>query len=117
VAIDVDLQAGSLPDDVDEAFAWSVREGATNVVRHARARQAVIRTHRTDGAAVLELVDDGPRSASEHGGTSVVAPHPGSGLAGLAERAGAIGGRVEAAPRPDGGFRLAVIIPLEAGLS
>ena len=65
VATDVDHQAGRLPAEVDEAFAWSVREGATNVVRHARARTTVIRTRRTDRAAVLEIVNDEVPSSAD----------------------------------------------------
>jgi two-component system sensor histidine kinase DesK len=112
VAIEIDHEADGLPDDVDEAFAWSVREGATNMIRHASARHAVIRTRREDRGAWLEVVNDGARSPVQiqpsHGVVS------GSGLAGLAERAAAIGGRVEAAAKPDGGYRLAVIVPLAA---
>ena len=113
VTTEIDHRAGSLPDEYKEAFAWSIREGATNVVRHGRARRAVIRTRRADGEALLEIVNDGLRSTTD----PRLSPGPGSrsgnGLAGLAERAGAIGGRVEAAPLPDGGYRLAVVIPLE----
>jgi two-component system sensor histidine kinase DesK len=117
VTMDVDHAAGRLPDDVDEAFAWSVREGATNVVRHARARNVVIRTRRGVGSAVLEVLDDGTRPTDGAAVDSVVVTaRPGSGLAGLAERAGAIGGRVEAGARSEGGFRLAVVIPLDADL-
>jgi two-component system sensor histidine kinase DesK len=113
VSTEVDHQAGSLPDDCDEAFAWSIREGATNVVRHARARRAVIRTRRDAGAALLEIVNDGARSTGGADGRTPSGSRAGSGLAGLAERAGAIGGRIEAAPLPDGGYRLMVTIPLE----
>ncbi len=112
VATDLDHQAGILPDIVDETFAWSVREGATNVVRHAHARKTVIKTRRDDGTAVLEIVNDDGRSTSAADGGSGGGTPAGSGLTGLAERAAAIGGRVEAGAQPDGGFRLAVIIPL-----
>jgi two-component system sensor histidine kinase DesK len=111
VFTEVDHQAGDLPGDIDETFAWSVREGATNVVRHAHARKTVIRTRRQGPTAVLEIVDDCAQSASETDSLSPTAAI-GSGLAGVAERAAAIGGRVEAGPQPDGGFRLAVIVPL-----
>jgi two-component system, NarL family, sensor histidine kinase DesK len=114
VATDLDHQAGILPDEVDEAFAWSVREGATNIVRHAQARKAVIRTRRQERAAVLEIINDDARPRSQTGARSARETRPGSGLAGLAERAVAIGGRIEAAPQPEGGFRLAVIIPVAA---
>lgn len=112
VTTEVDHRASSLPDDYKEAFAWSIREGATNVVRHGRARRAVIRTRLEDGMARLEIVNDGARSTSDAARPPGSAPHTGSGLAGLAERAGAIGGRVEAAALPRGGYRLAVVIPL-----
>ena len=117
MALDVEDKAGRLPDDVDEAFAWSVREGATNVVRHARARNVVIRTRREAGVVFLEVLDNGIRPASGPGLPGAVAARPGSGLAGLAERAGAVGGRIEAGPRSGGGFRLAVIVPLTASRS
>src|SRR6478736_3640277 len=32
-----------LPEDVDAVLAWAVREGATNVIRHSRARHCAIR--------------------------------------------------------------------------
>lgn len=113
VATEVDHQAGSLPTAIDETFAWSVREGATNVVRHAQARRTFIRTRQRDGSAALEIVNDGPEPGSEASQPTTVAT--GSGLAGLTERARAIGGRVEAGPLPTGGFRLAVFCPLDAG--
>jgi two-component system, NarL family, sensor histidine kinase DesK len=113
VATEVDHQAGTLPAAIDETFAWSVREGATNVVRHAQARRTYIRTRQRDGSAALEIVNDGPQPGSGASQAAMVAT--GSGLAGLTERAGAIGGRVDAGPLPEGGFRLAVVCPLEAG--
>jgi two-component system sensor histidine kinase DesK len=117
IATKVDHQVGGLPEAVDEAFAWSVREAATNVIRHAHARTAILRTRRQDGEALLEVLDDGGPTT----GRGTLLPDggggTGSGLAGLAERVGTIGGRIEAGPRPDGGFRLAVMIPIEAGPS
>ena len=117
VATQVDHPAGSLPADIDEAFAWAVREGATNVIRHAQARTALIRTRREDSSALLEIIDDGPGATSKRGDSPVEETRTGSGLAGLAERAGAIGGRLEAGPRPATGFRLAMVIPLESNPS
>jgi two-component system sensor histidine kinase DesK len=117
VTTEIEHQAGGLPDDVDEALAWSVREGATNVIRHARARTAVIRTRREDRAATLEVVNDEAPAGSQAEPAPSIGSERGSGLVGLAERAGALGGRVEAAPKPEGGYRLAVIIPLPGGAS
>jgi two-component system sensor histidine kinase DesK len=117
VTTEIEHHAGGLPDDIDEAFAWSVREGATNVIRHARARNAVIRTRHEDRAAMLEVVNDEARAGGQVEPAPAGGSERGSGLVGLAERAAALGGRVEAAPKPEGGYRLAVIIPLPGGAS
>jgi hypothetical protein len=53
----------------------------------------------------VEVVDDG------RGG---VVRAPGSGLAGLAERAAAAGGQLVAGPVPGGGYRLALTVPVDA---
>jgi two-component system sensor histidine kinase DesK len=82
-----------------ELFGWVVREGLTNVVRHARASTCTVRLER----ARIEIVDDG------RGGAGVVGcPRPGNGLTGLRERAQAEGGTVVSEPLAGGGWRLAV---------
>jgi two-component system, NarL family, sensor histidine kinase DesK len=86
-----------LDDEVEAVLAWAVREGATNVIRHSGATHADI----TMTSNSLEFVDDGR-------GSTIVTGH---GLAGLHERAAALGGTVEAGPRADGGFRLRVSVP------
>jgi two-component system sensor histidine kinase DesK len=48
-----------LPSEVDAVLAWTVREGVTNVVRHAAASSAVITITATGSAAVAEIADDG----------------------------------------------------------
>ncbi|WP_329248001.1 sensor histidine kinase [Actinoallomurus sp. NBC_01490] len=97
-----------LPDPVDGLFGWAVREGVTNIVRHAHAHTATISVRRQDATAVLEIVDDGAGEAAT-GETPA-----GNGLRGLSERVTASGGTVDAGPRPDGGFRLTVRAPLTA---
>jgi two-component system sensor histidine kinase DesK len=93
-----------LPAVLEEVLAWSVREGTTNVLRHATARHARILVAGGGATASVEVVDDGTRA----GGNG----SDGRGLAGLRERAQRVGGRVEAGPAPDGGFRLLVEVPL-----
>ena len=99
-----------LPPAVDALLAWAVREGVTNVVRHSRAERVEIRVERDRDTAAVEVVDDG-RGPSGHVATDEDSP-PGSGLAGLRERVAGLGGRVEAAPLPSGGFRLVVTVPV-----
>jgi two-component system sensor histidine kinase DesK len=96
--------AGPLPTPVDGTLAWAVREGVTNVIRHSGARRVTIRLYRQKDAVHLELDDDGDGAGSGPAG---------SGLSGLRERVEARDGNLEAGPRPDGGFRLAVRLPLK----
>lgn len=88
--------------EVGGLFGWVVREGVTNVVRHSQATSVRI----TLDATGIEIVDDGH-------GCMPKTTDAGNGLAGLAERAGALGGRLLAGP-VDGsasGFRLRVEVP------
>jgi two-component system sensor histidine kinase DesK len=96
--------AGPLPAPVESVIAWAVREGVTNVVRHSRARHVTIRMYDADGAMRADIIDDGGGAMSSNGS--------GSGLRGLAERAAAIGGSVDARPCTAGGFTLRVSLPL-----
>ena len=51
--------AYSLPPAVDALLAWTVREGATNIVRHAAAKHAELVIELTDTTASACLSDDG----------------------------------------------------------
>jgi two-component system, NarL family, sensor histidine kinase DesK len=91
-----------LPADTDTVLAWAVREGVTNVVRHARATSAAVRITTAGPGVMAEITDNG----RGHG------PGPaGSGLAGLGERVRQLGGSLIAGPAPSAGFRLQVTIP------
>jgi two-component system sensor histidine kinase DesK len=95
--------AGGLPTPVDSTLAWALREGVTNVIRHSRATHADVRVVRANDRAELELLDDGVGcDGCDHG----------NGLRGLRERVAARDGTLIAGPRPEGGFRLAVSLPL-----
>lgn len=103
----IDADTGPLPPELDAVLAWTIREGATNVIRHSGARHCQIRVIVEDGAVRAEVIDDGRGSpATEPAETS------GSGLSGLAERVAAFGGRMTAGPDAGGGFRLQVELPL-----
>lgn len=95
--------AGGLPAPVDSTLAWALREGVTNVIRHSRAGRADVRLVRSNDHVELELLDDGVGcDGCEHG----------NGLRGLRERVVAREGTLTAGPRGEGGFRLAVRLPL-----
>jgi len=90
-----------LPATVDAVLGWVVREATTNVLRHSGARSMTVDLATTDDGATLTVTDDG------RGGE---APR-GTGLAGLAERVEALGGRLETGQAPGRGFRLVALVP------
>lgn len=99
-----------LPGAVDEVagehrevFAWALREGTTNVLRHAAARRAAVTL--TSDALVIDDDGRGIRQGEP------AASGGGNGLRGLTERARAVGLVVETEPSPLGGLRLAVRVP------
>jgi two-component system sensor histidine kinase DesK len=94
----------SLPPAVEAVLAWTVREGATNVIRHSGAQHATIRIRPGLAAASAEILDDGA------GANGTAAGH---GLTGLRERVQGLGGELDAGPRPEGGFSLRVSVPVE----
>jgi two-component system, NarL family, sensor histidine kinase DesK len=96
--IDADLPNATedVPSDLRELFAWTVREGVTNVIRHSGASHCEVRLSPTSA----EVIDNGTATPSPSG--------HGSGLAGLRERATAVGATVvtrELSP----GFSLSVV--------
>lgn len=102
----IDASADGLPDELEEALAWAVREATTNVVRHSGASTCAISLSADAETVALEVEDDGaPASGSSQNGT---------GLAGLAERARRLDGTLEAGERPQGGFRVRVTLPRRA---
>ncbi len=108
----------TLPTAIEAVLAWAIREGVTNVIRHSHAHSCTIHMTRIGENASIEIIDDGTgnsiTSADRSGDTSSTPgkDQGGNGLRGLAERVAALGGRFEAVPRDDGGFRLAVSVPL-----
>ena len=101
IAVDAHLPPGALPPTTSTLLGWVMREGVTNVLRHARARHCSIRVAEADGEVVLELVNDGVRGQ----------PGEGTGLRGLADRLASEAGVVESGPLGDGRFRLLVRVP------
>ncbi len=84
-----------------EVLGWAVREGLTNVARHAHASTCAVRL----SPSGVEITDDGVGSAAP----------PGNGLTGLRERVVAAGGSVDAGPLQPAGWRLRVSLGADGG--
>jgi signal transduction histidine kinase len=98
-----------LPVAVDLAAYRIVQESLTNVVRHAGPATATVRVGCEPGAVVLEITDTG------RGRAPGAARAGGHGIAGMRERAAAVGGTLEAGPIADGGFRVRARLPFGEG--
>ena len=97
---------------VDAAAYRIVQEALTNALRHAGpASASVFVTCRSD-RLVVEVLDDGCGLSAHARERS---PGSGHGIAGMRERAQALGGTLDAGPRPQG-FRVRTSLPIR-GLS
>jgi signal transduction histidine kinase len=96
-----------LPFGVDVAAFRIVQEALTNVARHAGPATATVRLTYGDREFTVQVEDDG------RGTPSPGAAGSGKGIGGMRERVAALGGDLEAGPRPGGGFRVRARLPLE----
>ncbi|MFF6777168.1 sensor histidine kinase [Streptomyces sp. NPDC012637] len=98
-------RARRLPPGTELAAFRIVQEALTNVVRHSGSRTATVVLDHGSDALDLRIDDEGPATGGDAGGS-------GNGLAGMRERAAALGGTIEAGTRPDGGFRVHARLPV-----
>jgi two-component system, NarL family, sensor histidine kinase DesK len=97
IKADLPTVVDEVPEAQRELFAWVVREGVTNVVRHSGAKKCTVKL----SARQIEVLDDG-KGPTPGGGAS------GHGLVGVRERVDQAGASLEIGTAPGGGFRLAV---------
>ncbi len=105
VRTEVDGRPRPLPTGVDLAAYRIVQEALTNVTRHAGPATALVRVIYGADDLTVEVDDDG-------GAPTTPPPSGGNGIPGMRERATALGGDLEAGPRPGGGFRVRARLPL-----
>jgi signal transduction histidine kinase len=91
-----------LPEQVEVAAYYLVSESLANVAKHAAASSVSVDVSRTNGQAVIEVVDDGIGGANTEGG---------SGLRGLADRVEALDGSLRVWSPRGRGTRLRAEIP------
>ncbi|WP_169313928.1 sensor histidine kinase [Stackebrandtia nassauensis] len=88
-----------------------VQEGLTNVRKHAAGVSAVtVAVAAVNSGVEVTVRDDGGPAT----GSRLSAVGGGFGLEGLHERATAIGGRLRAGPRPEGGWEVVATLPLRS---
>ncbi|MBI5106188.1 MAG: PAS domain S-box protein [Solirubrobacterales bacterium] len=92
-----------LPAPVEVAAYYLVAEAVTNAAKHAQPTVVSVRVSRQDGAALIEVADDGVGGADQRAG---------SGLRGLADRVEALGGTLRVESPAGAGTTLRARIPL-----
>jgi PAS domain S-box-containing protein len=97
---------GAINHELATALFRIVQEALTNTLRHAGASRVDIELGMKSDCVALEINDDGK------GITEAGTMGPGSlGILGMRERASALGGVLEVAPRSAGGTRVAAFFP------
>ena len=87
---------------VEAAAYFVVMEALTNVAKYASATAAAVTVEQVDGHVLIGVQDDGIGGAD---------PGAGSGLAGLADRVAALGGRLSVESPPGGGTVVRADLP------
>lgn len=121
VTSDIAGRPRPLPRAVDLAAYRIVQESLTNVVRHAGPTAVIVRVDYGEHNLRIEITDEGRAAgaAAPGAGTSGTPAsrtgswRPRTGIAGMRERAIALGGRLEAGPRAGPGFQVSACLPLD----
>jgi signal transduction histidine kinase len=95
-----------LPAGIDLCAYRVVQEGLTNALKHAGPAHAHVRLRYAPARLAVEVTDDGPGVPQADGDRA------GHGLVGMRERVALYGGRIDAGPRPEGGFAVRAELPL-----
>lgn len=102
VALEVD--APDLPDDVSTTCYFVASEAVANAVKHADPGAIAMSVRRTGAFVSVRVSDDGCGGA---------VARPGSGLAGLRDRVGALGGTLGVQTAPGAGTIVEAVLPCE----
>ena len=106
VSVEVQLEGAlsALPAGVDLTAYRIVQEALTNTLKHSGATTVTIRVTRTASSLVLDIADDGTRTAPSDGS--------GHGIIGINERVSLFGGTAQAGPAPGGGWQVHAELPI-----
>ena len=106
VNVDVRTRLEDLPDQHKTNFYRIIQEALTNCAKHSKAKSISVLIEQADDEISVDISDDGVGLRGD------VQQGRGLGLIGIQERAREMGGRMEVAPRNDGGTRVRVTVPL-----
>jgi signal transduction histidine kinase len=106
-SLTMDGEQIDLPARVDLSAYRIVQEALTNALKHAGpSARTEVRLHTDDRGIDIEVLDDGR-------GVTILTGS-GHGIIGMRERALLLGGRLDAGPRPGGGFQVVAHLPIRA---
>jgi len=105
-SVTIDGEVRLLAPTVDLTAYRIVQESLTNALRYAGPTTAEVKLSYRDDWLDVEVIDGGRGHAdgTQQGG--------GHGIAGMRERAEAVGGTFSSGPRPEGGFRVRARLPV-----
>ncbi|MEU1283718.1 sensor histidine kinase [Kitasatospora sp. NPDC005856] len=103
--------ADGVPQAVGLVAYRIVQEALANVVRHAPGARAWV-SLTADGPELLVTVVNGPPPERTESLEASV-EGTGQGLVGMRERVRLVDGRLDTGPLPDGGFKVAAVLPLD----
>jgi signal transduction histidine kinase len=107
LTIDLEVSGGRpMPAAVDVTAYRIVQESLTNILRHVGPTTIAVRIAHEADAVLIEITNARPNQ--DNRATLVRGGH---GIAGMRERAEALGGSLRAEPLPDGGFRVQARLP------
>lgn len=109
VEVEISGKESPLPAAVQLAAYRIIQESLTNVARHAAQAHVTVRVAYEDAELHVEVNDDGKDLTGRPAGIGT-----GSGIAGMRERATALGGILTAGFRPGGGFRVSARLPVRS---
>jgi PAS domain S-box-containing protein len=107
IPVETDVPGIRLPASIEASLYFFCSEALTNIAKHAQAARAWIRLEVAADRCVLEVTDDGIGGARPSSETS--------GLIGLGDRLGAIGGTLEITSPHSGGTVLRASVPVPPG--
>jgi signal transduction histidine kinase len=102
VSVTVDVSTQRLPLAIEASAYFVVAEALTNVIKHSKAQEAVVRAGLDGPALLVEVRDDGVGGANRDG----------AGLVGLDDRVAALGGALRVESPAGGGTLIAATLPV-----